>query len=32
MTVQPDMKAQGPRSRTEDYGFDVGFEDLPQGH
>jgi hypothetical protein len=31
MTVQPDMKAQGPRSRTEDYGFDVGFEDLPQG-
>ncbi len=31
MTVQPDMKAVGPRSRTEDLGFDVGFEDLPQG-
>ncbi len=31
MTVQPDMKATGPRSRTEDLGFDVGFEDLPQG-
>jgi hypothetical protein len=31
MTVQPDMKAIGPRSRAEDLGFDVGFEDLPQG-
>jgi hypothetical protein len=31
MTVQPDMKITGPRSRTEDYGFDVGFEDLPNG-
>jgi hypothetical protein len=31
MTVQPDMKAIGPRSRTEDLGFDVGFEDLPKG-
>jgi hypothetical protein len=31
MTVQPDTKAVGPRSRTEDLGFDVGFEDLPQG-
>ncbi|MBX3746126.1 MAG: DUF4038 domain-containing protein [Verrucomicrobiae bacterium] len=31
MTVQPDMKATGPRSRTEDLGFDVGFEDLPEG-
>lgn len=31
MTVQPDMKAEGPRSRTEDLGFDVGFEDLAQG-
>lgn len=31
MTVQPDMQATGPRSRTEDGGFDVGFEDLPQG-
>jgi hypothetical protein len=32
MTVQPDMKAEGPRSRTEDDGFEVGFEDLPSGH
>lgn len=31
MTVQPDMEARGPRSRTEDLGFDVGFEDLPRG-
>jgi hypothetical protein len=31
MTVQPDMKATGPRSRTENLGFDVGFEDLPKG-
>jgi hypothetical protein len=31
MTVQPDMRATGPRSRTEDHGFDVGFEDLPRG-
>ena len=31
MTVQPDMDCQGPRSRTEDLGFDVGFEDLPKG-
>ena len=31
MTVQPDMRTTGPRSRTEDGGFDVGFEDLPQG-
>jgi hypothetical protein len=31
MTVQPDMDCVGPRSRTEDLGFDVGFEDLPQG-
>jgi hypothetical protein len=31
MTVQPDMDCKGPRSRTEDLGFDVGFEDLPQG-
>lgn len=31
MTVQPDMECVGPRSRTEDLGFDVGFEDLPQG-
>jgi hypothetical protein len=32
MTVQPDMGATGPRSRTEDLGFDVGFEDLPEGN
>ncbi|WDQ17981.1 apiosidase-like domain-containing protein [Rhodopirellula sp. P2] len=31
MTVQPDLKTKGPRSRTEAKGFDVGFEDLPQG-
>ncbi len=31
MTVMPDMRAKGPRSRTEDGGFDVGFEDLPAG-
>jgi len=30
MTVQPDREAVGPRSRTEDLGFDVGFEDLPE--
>jgi Protein of unknown function (DUF4038)/Domain of unknown function (DUF5060) len=32
MTVQPDMRAIGPRDRTQDEGFDVGFEDLPAGH
>jgi hypothetical protein len=32
MTVQPDMHATGPRSRTEDHGFDIGFEDLAEGH
>ncbi len=31
MSVQPDMRAVGPRDRTHDEGFDVGFEDLPQG-
>ena len=31
MTVQPDRRVTGPRSRTEDKGFAVGFEDLPQG-
>jgi hypothetical protein len=31
MSVQPDREAQGPRSRTEDLGFAVGFEDLPEG-
>ncbi len=32
MSVQPDMHARGPRDRTADEGFDVGFEDLPSGH
>jgi uncharacterized cupin superfamily protein len=32
MSVQPDMQARGPRERTTDEGFDVGFEDLPKGH
>lgn len=32
MSVQPDMRAVGPRDRTQDEGFDVGFEDLPTGH
>ncbi|MET0740316.1 MAG: DUF4038 domain-containing protein [Candidatus Nanopelagicales bacterium] len=32
MTVQPDMRAIGPRDRTADEGFDVGFEDLSEGH
>ena len=31
MTVQPDMHAVGPRDRTLDEGFDVAFEDLPDG-
>lgn len=31
MTVQPDMRAHGPRDRSADEGFDVGFEDLPSG-
>jgi hypothetical protein len=31
MSVQPDMDARGPRSRTLDEGFDVAFEDLPDG-
>ena len=32
MSVQPDMGARGPRDRTADEGFDVGFEDLSSGH
>lgn len=32
MSVQPDMHARGPRDRTADEGYDVGFEDLPNGH
>ena len=31
MSVQPDMLARGPRERTADEGFDVAFEDLPEG-
>nr|WP_221374922.1 DUF4038 domain-containing protein [Actinoplanes polyasparticus] len=31
MSVQPDMRATGPRDRTADEGFDVGFDDLPEG-
>ncbi|HET9223090.1 MAG TPA: DUF5060 domain-containing protein, partial [Roseiflexaceae bacterium] len=32
MSVQPDMHVRGPRDRTADEGFDVGFEDLAHGH
>ena len=32
MSVQPDMDARGPRERSADEGFDVGFEDLSSGH
>ncbi|GAA3569089.1 DUF4038 domain-containing protein [Microlunatus spumicola] len=32
MTVQPDMGARGPRGRDVPGGFEVGFEDLPDGH
>jgi hypothetical protein len=32
MSLQPDMRAIGPRDRTQDEGFDVAFEDLPGGH
>jgi hypothetical protein len=31
MSVQPDMHARGPRDRQADGGFDVAFEDLPEG-
>jgi len=31
MTVQPDMKAEGPESRTEVGGFARAFDDLPKG-
>ena len=31
MTVQPDMRATGPRGRNVDEGFEVGFEDLAEG-
>jgi len=32
MSVQPDMHARGPRDRTADEGFDIGFDDLSGGH
>ena len=32
MSVQPDMHARGPRDRRADEGFDIGFEDLIDGH
>lgn len=32
MSVQPDMRATGPRDRGADEGFDVAFGDLPDGH
>ncbi|WP_114559527.1 apiosidase-like domain-containing protein [Desertihabitans aurantiacus] len=31
MSVQPDMRATGPRARGVDEGFDTGFDDLPEG-
>jgi hypothetical protein len=31
MSVQPDLRTVGPRDRTADEGFDVGFDDLPDG-
>jgi hypothetical protein len=31
MTVQPDMRAEGPEDRTQHGGFGRGFRDLPQG-
>jgi len=32
MSLMPDRGVTGPRSRTEPEGFDVAFEDLPDGH
>jgi hypothetical protein len=32
MSLQPDRKAVGPRDRVSPGGFDVAFEDLPDGH
>jgi hypothetical protein len=31
MSLQPDRYAEGPMDRTQDYGFDVAFTDLPEG-
>ncbi len=32
MSIQPDRKATGPGDRVSVGGFDVGFDDLPDGH
>jgi len=32
MSMQPDMNARGPSERGVDLGFDVAFQDLPDGH
>ena len=32
MCVQPDRDVRGPRDRSSPGGFEVGFEDLPDGH
>ena len=32
LTVQPDKNARGPDSRNTPLGFDVAFEDIPDGH
>ncbi|WP_425235092.1 DUF4038 domain-containing protein [Ulvibacterium sp.] len=32
MTVQPDMKAEGPDARNTDQGFKRAFQDLSEGH
>lgn len=32
MSLMPDRGAEGPRNRQEAAGFDVAFEDLPNGH
>ncbi len=32
MSVMPDRRMEGPRDRTQHFGFARGFEDLPTGH
>ncbi len=32
MSIQPDMRCTGPMDRRQEQGFDVAFEDLPEGH
>lgn len=32
LTLQPDKNAKGPEARNTVLGFDVAFEDLPEGH